>query len=233
VPEQAAGVVRLRFEVQDTGPGIASQDIQHIFQPFEQAGPAEQRAAGAGLGLAISRRIVHLMGSDIQVESQPGEGSRFWFDLLLPHARLEGESGPDRPRLVTGYEGSRKSVLVVDDIAANRDLAANALALVGFQTSTAVDGRDALEKLRDGNIDLVVMDVWMPAMDGLEAMRRIRQSPRLAGLPVVAMSASSYHADEDRAFEAGASAFLPKPLDLDRLFEQVGHQLGLTLVRGS
>jgi len=229
---EASGAARLRFEVEDTGPGIAGDDIETIFQPFEQAGPAHQRAAGVGLGLAISRRIVHLMGSDIRVESEPGVGSRFWFDLLLPLGQTEGPM-PGQRAPVTGYEGPRKTVLVVDDVAANRDIAAHALTLAGFRTLSAVDGRDALEKLRDGDVDMVVLDMWMPVMDGVEALRRIRQSSRLSNLPVIAVSASSYESDHQHALRCGANAFLPKPLDFERLFEQVGQELGLTLLRGA
>src|SRR6059058_1862050 len=113
-----------------------------------------QRVGGAGLGLAISRRIVQLMGSDIQVHSQPGEGSRFWFDLRLPLARVETAPVEEKYRNVSGYEGRQRTVLVVDDVAANRDIACSVLGMAKFRTIEARDGAEAVARLRDEPVDL-------------------------------------------------------------------------------
>jgi len=122
--------VRLCFEVQDSGAGIASEHLETIFQPFEQLGPAQHRAGGTGLGLAISRQLVRLMGSDIHVESEPGQGSRFWFEVDVPviESAAQAVSLQDR---VTGYEGARKTVLIVDDVADNRAIVAGLLGSLG------------------------------------------------------------------------------------------------------
>jgi signal transduction histidine kinase len=221
------GVARLRFAVEDSGAGIDAGDLETIFKPFEQVGGMQQRAGGTGLGLAISRRLVQLMGSEIGVESQVGVGSRFWFDLQLPLA----EGGIAVPGLgyqsIGGYAGRRRTILIADDIAANRDVAAGMLDLVGFNTASACNGREALEQVRIREPDLLIIDVLMPVMDGLQAIRTLRDTPGWAQIPIIAMSASSYESDRQKALEAGADAFLPKPLDVDQLFETLARLLAL------
>ena len=229
LPDGDTSAARLRFTVEDTGPGISAADLGTIFRPFEQLGAAEQRAGGTGLGLAISRHIVQLMGSDILVQSEPGCGSRFWFDLRLPFARLGTAPKKDTQTSTLGYDGPRKTVLVVDDVQANRDIAAGVLSLIGFRVIEAHDGRDALEKVRAHKPDLVIMDLLMPTMNGLDAMHFLRKTADFASLPIVAVSASSYPADEQRAMDAGATAFLAKPLDFNRLFKQMDSLLRLNL----
>jgi len=228
----SGGAARLRFAVEDTGSGIAAKDFPAIFRPFEQVGEAKSRAGGAGLGLAISRRIVQLMGSDIQLRSELGAGSRFWFDLRLQQVDAKAAPLKERFENIRGYDGPRKTVLVADDIAANRDITCRMLSLAGLRTVEACDGREALERLRNDEPDLVIMDMLMPQMDGFEATRRIRQTTRFAAVPIIAVSASSYPSDRDRALEAGADSFLPKPLDFDKLFEHVGERLHLHWTTG-
>jgi signal transduction histidine kinase len=218
----------LRFSVEDTGPGIEQADLAMIFEPFEQGGSAAQRAGGAGLGLAISRRIVGLMGGDIRVESAPGAGSRFWFDLRLPRPRRRVPAAQARRACIAGYDGPPRTILIVDDAPANRDIAATALAMAGFRTLQAGDGLEAIEKAHAEKPDLVLMDLVMPEMDGLDATRTLKTTPALAGTPVIAVSASSYPNDRLRALEAGADAFLPKPLDFDEVFAQVSAALNLS-----
>jgi len=220
----------VRFEVEDTGRGIARDDLRTIFEPFEQVGPRHERVGGAGLGLAISRRIVQLMGSDIEVQSKVGRGSRFWFDLLLPPAQVHAAPMENPRERIAGYEGPRKTVLIVDDVAADRDIADGVLCFAGFRTLQASDGREALEMLRAQEADLVIMDVAMPVMGGVQTVQAIRKMPRFAALPIIAVSARSYESDRQRALQAGADAFLPKPLDFNRLFDEVGARLRLTWV---
>lgn len=230
--DEQAGAARLRFEVEDTGPGIPDADLDRVFQPFEQGGGgAQQRAGGAGLGLTISRRIIQMMGADVRVQSALGQGSRFWFDVLLPvedsSAALEAHTAPK----AWAYQGPCRTVLVVDDIAANRDITVKALHLAGLHTLSAGNGQEALSQLEDHSVDLVIMDICMPGVDGLETIARLRRTPKLAQLPIIAVSASSYHADRERALAAGANAFLPKPLNFQLLFQWMCTLAGGTLGR--
>src|SRR5205814_38737 len=135
--------VRLRFAVEDSGIGIAADRLEAIFLPFEQAGDPTRRSGGTGLGLAISRQLVRLLGSDIHAVSEPWRGSRFWFDVDLPLVDAGFAAVPTQHG-VTGYEGPRKKVLVVDDVADNRALVVNLLASLGFDTLEAADGEEML-----------------------------------------------------------------------------------------
>ncbi len=217
---------RLYFEVQDSGVGISGDQLENIFQPFEQAGEIQRKLGGSGLGLAISRQFVRLMGGDIEVRSQPGRGSTFWFSLDAPAvapkpvpAFLEGN--------VSGYEGPRKTVLVVDDIKENRAVLVDMLGQIGFQMNEAVNGRDGLEKAHMSRPDLILMDIVMPEMDGLEATRRLRRLPGFSAVPIIAISASVSGSDEKNSLAAGVNAFLPKPIDLGRLLAQIAILLPL------
>jgi signal transduction histidine kinase/CheY-like chemotaxis protein len=216
---------RLRFEVQDTGIGVSTDQLATIFQPFEQVSDPQRRLGGAGLGLAISRQFVRLMGGDIQVTSEVGVGSAFWFELDVPVIETVMVAPPQR--IVTGYAGPRKTVLVVDDVAANRAMAIDMLSQLGFDVVAAVNGRVALDKAQTARPDCILMDIVMPEMDGLETTHRLRQRPGLADVPIIAMSASASPRDEQKSLTAGMNAFLPKPIDLDQLLTQVGSLLKL------
>ena len=207
---------RLRFEVQDTGIGIAEDQFECIFQPFEQAGEAPRRSGGAGLGLAISRQYVRLMGGDIHLESRVGEGSTFWFDIDVAVADAEPAS-TSAESIVTGYEGPRRTVLVVDDIAENRAVIVDMLGQIGFDVIEATDGCDGLEKAQSLRPQLILMDNHMPEIDGPEATRRLRRLPDFQDVPIIAISASASSHDEEKSLAAGANAFLSKPIDYDRL----------------
>ncbi|GAB3630507.1 hypothetical protein GCM10027419_53640 [Pandoraea terrae] len=217
---------RVRFEVRDTGVGIDKAHWDLIFEPFEQVEHTRHRPGGTGLGLAISRRFVRMMGGDIHVESQPGVGSTFWFELDVPI--VAGEvSGAPPVWAVTGYKGARKTLLVVDDVAENRAVAVDMLSQLGFEMIEAVNGRDGLEKAQAVRPALILMDSVMPEMDGLEATRRLRQLPDFKAVPVIAVSASTSGSDEEKCLAAGANAFQPKPIDMDRLLSQIAMLLKL------
>ena len=218
---------RLRFTVQDTGVGIGSDQLEIIFRPFEQVGDAQRRLGGTGLGLAISRQLVRLMNSEIAVESRVGQGSTFWFDLEASVVQVVPKLLPAES-IVNGYEGTRKTVLIVDDVAENRAVAADMLQPLGFVIVEAANGREGLEKAQALQPDLILMDLVMPEMDGLEAMRRLRQLPGFKAVPIIAVSASASGDNEASSFAAGASAFLPKPIDLGQLLTQVGSLLKLS-----
>ncbi|MFZ2855410.1 MAG: ATP-binding protein, partial [Rhodocyclaceae bacterium] len=181
---------RLRFEIRDTGIGIAAEALEAIFQPFEQFGALQQRAGGTGLGLTISRQLVRLMASDIHVESRPGEGSLFWFELNVTLSGDAETAVRRTPRAVTGYHGTRRKILIADDVLANRRVLADFLGSLGFAVCEASDGREAVAQAEAERPDLILMDVMMPLLDGPEATRRIRAIPGCEMLPVFAVSAN-------------------------------------------
>jgi signal transduction histidine kinase/ActR/RegA family two-component response regulator len=219
---------RLRFEVTDTGPGIAAEQQQSIFMPFEQVGDMRRRAGGTGLGLAISRQLVQLMRSEIHVDSAVGQGSRFWFELLLPLAQAAPEP-VQRARQVVGYAGERRRVLVVDDTPENRAFMIDLLHSLGFDTCEAENGLVALDIAASARPHLILMDNVMPVMNGLEATRQLRQGPpELATIPIVAVSASASANDQAKCLAAGANSFLSKPVSVDQLIQVIGRLLGLS-----
>jgi len=222
--------VRLRFGVQDTGLGIPRGQLETIFRPFEQLGDEESRSGGTGLGLSISRKLVRLMGGEIQVESTPGQGSIFFFEVPALVAEYEG-SALGLGGQVLGYNGPRKRVLVVDDIDANRFVLADTLGLLGFEIEQAANGLEALKAAQSTPTDLVLMDVRMPVMDGLEAMRQMRQNPELCQIPIIAVSAGVTRNEQAECLAAGAKAFLTKPIDEASMLKQIGSLLDLTWIK--
>ena len=221
----------LRFEVEDSGIGIAPDQLAKVFEPFEQAGDVQRRFGGSGLGLSISRHLVRLMGSDIRVESRAGAGSRFWFDLELPTGMPQARPEPMlQPSRVTGYHGARRRLLVVDDVDANRRLLVVFLSLIGFDVDQAVSGEACLAQAQSRPPDLIVMDSVMPGMDGRETTRRLHALAALKTVPVIVVSASASPTDAQRSLAAGARVFLAKPLDLDQLLHEIGRLLDLAWI---
>jgi CheY-like chemotaxis protein len=221
----------LQFAIRDTGVGIAEKDVKAIFQPFSQVGSTQLRPGGTGLGLAISRQFVRLMGSDLEVESRVGQGSvfRFTLEVEVVNEPLAAASA-DR---ITGYAGCRRRVLVVDDLEENRAVVRDMLGQLGFEVCEAADGLEALERIQSLRPDLILMDMVMPNVDGLEAIRRLRQRPDSAELPVITVSASASSCDEESALAAGANAFLPKPIHEPTLIAQIGSLLSIDWIRES
>lgn len=218
----------IRFRVRDTGTGIAPEDLQKLFQAFEQVGDRQRQSEGTGLGLAISQRIVQLMGGQIQVTSQLGAGSEFFFDVEFPiatdwsHQRTRGNG-----RTLLGYRGERRRVLVVDDLWENRAVLMHLLEPLGFEVSEAKNGREGLELIRQLQPHLVVTDLSMPVMNGFEMVERIRQSEELQHQKIIVSSASVAQLDRRMALDAGGNDFLPKPVDASELFELLATQLEL------
>lgn len=221
------GQALIRFEVADTGIGITARQLDSIFQPFEQAGEAQQRLGGTGLGLAISRELVRLMGGDIHVESTLGKGSRFWFELQLPVVEATAITTSEE-RSVIGYQGHRRKVLVVDDVAANRAVIADFLDLLGFETIEAENGQESLAMAQSHEPDLILMDNVMPVMSGPEATHRLREIPRFKKTPIIVVSASAFDSDQEKSLAVGADAFLSKPVNLSNLLKGIGSLLHLT-----
>jgi len=223
-----AGQARVRFEVRDTGIGIDAQQVPRLFQPFEQVGALARRAGGTGLGLVISRQLVRSMGGEIDFESTPGVGSTFWFELMVPLAEAQAVAAVPIERVVTGYEGPRKKVLIVDDTAANRSLVVDFLKSLDFAMGEAQDGNAGLEQARVTQPDLILMDNVMPVLNGLEATRRLRVQPAFQSIPIIGISASASPVDRQRSLAAGADEFLNKPIDFNELLEKIGSVLHLT-----
>ncbi len=224
---------RLRFQIRDTGVGIPPEQVALIFQPFEQFGEAERRAGGTGLGLSISRQLVGLMHSHIEVESKPGEGSSFAFEIVLPIAETaENEELSTTAQGFTGYVGPRRTVLVVDDMPANRAVVAAMLSGVGFLTAEASNGLEGVEQAEAQKPDLILMDIKMPVMDGYEAMQCIRRIEALAVVPIIALSASATKDVQAKSLEAGATAFLSKPVQQGDLMQMIGRYLQLEWTTG-
>jgi PAS domain S-box-containing protein len=222
----ASGMANLLFEVLDTGIGIAAADRERIFRPFEQASDASRRAGGTGLGLAIAREIVRLMGGEINVDSTPGRGSRFWFELQLPVPAADPAQAA-RSSSIVQLAGAGRRVLVVDDVAVNRSVLVDLLTGCDFDVREAGDGEQALAAAADAAPDLILMDIAMPVMDGLEATRRLRQMPALSHVPIIAVSAGASASDRESSLAAGADEFITKPIDVELLLQQVGRLLKL------
>jgi signal transduction histidine kinase/DNA-binding NarL/FixJ family response regulator len=228
-PRDDAGTTRLRFDVADSGIGIGAQQLGRLFQPFEQVADAQRRAAGTGLGLAISRQLVRLMGGDIQVASEPGKGSTFSFELAV-RAAAAGPAALPSLGPIAGYEGERKRLMIVDDVPQNRAMLVDLLQETGFVVAAASNGLECLVLLDSFKPDLIVMDVMMPVIDGNETTRRIRRMPGWGALPIIAVTASVSPEDERKSREAGADAFLGKPVNVDVLLDTIGKLLSLTWI---
>ena len=221
------GKVELRVSVKDTGVGISAKDTSRIFAPFEQAEEGQKQESGVGLGLAITRELVRLMGGDVEVESQPGRGSQFRFTVKLPVVQGTQAGVPARDYVV-GYRETRRTILVVDDQEENRRLLQQLLEPLGFGVQLAGGGKEAVASARAHRPDLIVMDLRMPGMDGIEAARAIRSTPGLETVSIVAASASS--ADLERA-EAEPDTFvtcLRKPFQTRDLLDAIRQPLALT-----
>jgi PAS domain S-box-containing protein len=217
----------IRFQVEDTGIGIAEEQREAIFLPFQQVGENSQQIEGTGLGLAITRQLVRLMGSEIHLQSELGKGSTFWFDLTLPETTNQSEMLPLIKPSIVGYKGDRKKVLVVDNQWENRAVLVDLLKPLGFQLMEAVDGQDGLNKAAQFQPDLILMDLVMPLMDGFEAIRRLRKSPTLKNITVIAVSASILDFDQETSRQAGYDSFLPKPVREEDLLEHIHNHLDL------
>jgi len=218
---------RLRFTVQDTGIGIPTEKLGIIFNAFEQARVSSRNLEGTGLGLAISQQIMQTMGSRIQVESVVGRGSSFWFDLELTLAREFIASLGDRSPVVIGYRGQPYTLLVVDDHAENRLVLLNMLEPLGFTIIEAQDGQDGYEKARKRKPDLIITDVIMPTLNGLDMTRKLRQLRDCQNTPIIASPASLSQVEQYESFEAGCDRFFPKPIQLNALLAELASLLPL------
>jgi CheY-like chemotaxis protein len=226
----------LVFKVEDTGMGIAPEELDALFVPFSQTQSGQQTDGGTGLGLPISRQFVQLMGGEIGVQSQVGQGSVFSFEIPLELAD-PSELAPERPtrRVVSlaldqrAPDGTPWRVLVADDSAENRALLRQLLEQVGYTVKTAADGREAVEMSRAWEPHLIWMDLRMPVLDGYQATRQIKAGDR-AGTVIIAVTASAFEEERARVLEAGCDDFVRKPFTEAKVFDKMAEHLGVRYV---
>ncbi|MBE9127350.1 MULTISPECIES: PAS domain-containing hybrid sensor histidine kinase/response regulator [unclassified Coleofasciculus] len=221
---------KIRFQIEDTGIGIAPEKLTEIFLPFHQIESSHHWVEGTGLGLAISQKLAKLMGTTLEVTSQWGAGSVFWLDLELPDVPELTEIAKTEERNIIGYQGKVRKILVVDDKAENRSVIVNVLEPLGFEIFEATDGVDCLNKALECKPDVILMDLVMPVMDGFEATRQLRQLTELDKIVIIAISASVFDYNQTKSREAGCDDFIPKPVQVQNLLEQLGVYLRLEWV---
>lgn len=227
--EEEKGFSNLYFQVRDDGIGIAPEKQQLIFRQFEQADNSENaRKQGTGLGLAISRRIVRMMDSDIKLESEPGKGSSFSFNVKLQPVSGEKTTVTSQPEEIS-FPGKR--ILVVEDNELNMEIICTILENYGIETEQAVNGKEAVRRMEEsvpGYYDMIFMDIMMPEMDGLEATRTIRNLDRkdCKKIPIYAMSANAFDEDVKRSLASGMNGHLSKPVNLQVLEKTLQKVLG-------
>lgn len=230
---------RLRFQIEDTGVGIAADEIDKIFEPFQQAGDQRYRAEGTGLGLSITQKLVEMMGGELHVHSELGKGSTFWMTLTLPETQRVIKSHTDEQMIIVGYtyvqNGNTISqglkILVIDDRWENRLVIVKLLEPLGFTLYEAENGEIGLQQAIATRPDLIFTDLVMPVLDGFEFTRRLRCLPEFQTVPVIAASASVFDYDQQASVAAGCNSFVSKPIRVNTLLDLIQqHIAGLTWI---
>ena len=221
----------ISFKIEDTGVGISPENLETIFKPFEQVGEQARQAKGTGLGLAIAKNLVELMGGQLSVSSQVNVGTQFWFELTLPVVDYNvAKVSIQQP--IIGVKGESPKILVVDDDLDNQTVLVDLLSPLGFNVERANDGREGLEKAIGWQPDAIITDLIMPKMDGFELTQKLRQAPVLQNKVIIVTSASTYEEDKQKSLAVGSNAFLPKPIPVETLLEQLRKLLKLIWVYG-
>jgi PAS domain S-box-containing protein len=225
---------RLRFMVTDTGRGIPTERIKDIVMPFKQLSAHLNTEGGTGLGLAITKSYVEMMGGKLSITSEVGKGSAFGFSVHLEEAEVSSlgasaeDAGDEVNLRVTGYSADRTlKILVVDDNEINREVATEILSTVGFEIQQAEDGEGAIAAFEAFRPDMILMDVRMPGMSGLEATQRIRSLPGGDSVKISAVTASVFEGERKTIFKFGCDDYLPKPYKVAELFEMIKKHLVL------
>lgn len=221
---------RLLFEVTDTGVGIAPDQLERIFAPFEQTGETRRRAEGTGLGLSISRKLVEVMGGTLRVSSALGQGSTFSFDITVPILQTVAETPREAERKIVGYSGEKRRILIADDKPYNRQMLAQLLKPLGFDVSSVSNGLELVQQARECPPDAIITDMLMPVKTGFEAVHELRQLPEFQATPMIAISASVFDQPAQQNMLAGCNAFLLKPVRSNALFEVLAAHLGVQWV---
>jgi signal transduction histidine kinase/CheY-like chemotaxis protein len=224
--EPVANATQIQFSVRDTGIGMDAATLKRLFQPFAQADESTTRKfGGTGLGLKISQDLVHAMGGNIQVESEPGKGSRFWFDLpaaSAPDLETQPPVEIEKPDEHSAEAPLHGHILLVEDNRINQVVAARMLDKLGLTYDIANHGGESIDRLLAKDYDLILMDMEMPQVDGPEATRRIRAMETAAGknpIPIIAMTANALHEDRDRCIASGMDDHMAKPVEMAKLDE--------------
>jgi PAS domain S-box-containing protein len=219
----------LAARVEDTGPGISDDDQARLFEPFSQAKDALNTKEGTGLGLAITRRYARLMGGDVAVSSSLGRGSVFLLEIPVERgdAGVAAKRSPSRRVIGMASRMHDPKILIVDDQIENRDWLVKLLTLIGFSVRSAENGEAAIRNWEEWEPQLILMDVHMPVMDGLEATRRIKANPRGRETVIVALTASAMDDDREAASQSGANDFLSKPCREEELLKMIGDHLNI------
>ncbi|MEH6604315.1 MAG: response regulator [Pseudomonadales bacterium] len=230
--EKIQNTQRLRFSVVDTGVGIPEDKIEEVFSPFAQTSVGKQ-AGGTGLGLAITQQLCHALGGSLWLESKVGVGSCFYFDMPYTLAKDWDAAAEGQPRTPPLLEPQKDiTVLVADDNPTNRDILVQLLQSAGIKTREASNGEQVLALLQQYKTDLVLMDIRMPVMDGLQATSALRADPDFETLPIIAISATVQAELEAQINQAGCNAFISKPVDSHRLFTEIASLLNLDFHSG-
>ena len=229
----AEGNHRYRFEVVDTGFGMSEEDQATLFEAFRQ-GQAGVRQGGTGLGLTITQRQLALMDSALEVASEPGKGSRFAFTISLPpaQAEVEADANSDWSRVKGLAEGCSVTALVADDFAENREILCGMLEDIGVSVVSVENGQEALDRMEDVKPNIVFLDIRMPVLDGVEAVKLLQADERWKGVNVVAISASALEHEKREFLQAGFDDFIDKPFRFERLYECMATLLGVTYAYG-
>ncbi|HEY9300964.1 MAG TPA: ATP-binding protein, partial [Phormidium sp.] len=220
---------KIIFEVQDTGPGIAPNELSALFQPFVQTQTGRQTGQGTGLGLPISQQFIKLMGGHIAVRSQLNQGTTFTFDILAHSVPDIDQKAISRTKRIIGLEANQPSyrILIVEDIKENRQLVVKLLAPLGFEIREAENGQQAITIWENWQPHLIWMDMQMPIMDGYQATKQIKGHPKGQDTVIIALTASAFQEQQSAILEAGCDDFLPKPFREEILFEIMAKHLGL------
>jgi CHASE2 domain-containing sensor protein/nitrogen-specific signal transduction histidine kinase/DNA-binding NarL/FixJ family response regulator len=215
-------LAKLRFQIEDTGIGMSPEQMEKIFLPFEQVGEQGQHYEGTGLGLTISQTIAALMDSQIQAQSSSGEGSIFWLDVTLPTLLSPDwhlEENLSKHEQIIGIQGNAPTILIVDDDANHRLMLTSLLEEIGCLVQEAGDGKQGLQVASEVKLDVILLDLAMPNMDGFEFMVHLQANSQTNNIPIIVSSANVFEENRQQSLQAGAAAFIPKPLQRDELLD--------------
>ncbi|WP_050978391.1 ATP-binding protein [Beggiatoa alba] len=221
---------KIRFQIEDTGVGIHPHDIENIFIPFQQLGEVTRKTAGTGLGLSITKRLVERMGGQIHLESTIGQGSIFWFAIVLPEATDFKKDHTEIQETIVAYEGNPRTILIIDDKEKNRAILRNLLIPLGFKLTEANNGQEGLAQALQTPPNLILTDLIMPLMDGFEFTHHLRSFTNLENVPIIATSSSVFAQHRQESLKAGCDAFITKPIQQDELLAIIQQLLNIQWV---